>query len=159
LPATRARLAESLATAMNAAGCVLLAMALAVATGGSHGQSFHYVEPGVAACPAAAVPGAAASAPKPVPRGVPVSGRISVSCGFDQGSYTVSLSSTDPAATFAPKTFLVNFGRVVGNGAFSVTFSTPGLQSVSATVTSNMGSPAVRGQFVSLDNEYQVLPR
>ncbi len=144
---------------MKAVGSTLLAMALAVATGPGHGQSFHYVEPGVASCPAAPAPGAAASAPKPVSRGVPVPGRITVSCGFDQGSYTVTLNSTDPGATFSPKTLLVNFGRVAGSGAFSVTFSTLGPQSISTTITSNMGSPVVRGQFVSLDNEVNVVPR
>jgi len=86
-------------------------------------------------------------------------GSISVACGFDQGSYTVTLSSTDPGATFSPKTFLVNFGRVVGNGVFAVTFSTVGVQSVSTTITSNMGSPPLRGHFVSPANEFNVVSR
>ena len=130
---------------------------LAFAVGPEHGacQSFHYVEPGVASCPAAPAPTAAA--PKAVPRGVPVPGRINVACGFDQGSYTVTLNSTDPGATFAPKSFLVNFGRIVGNGAFAVTFSTVGVQRVSTTITSNMGSPAVRGYFASPVNEFNVV--
>ncbi len=80
-----------------------------------------------------------------------------MSCGFDQGSYTVSLNSTDPNATFSPKTFLVNFGRIVGSGAFTVRFSTVGVQSVSTTITSNMGSPAVRGHFASPANEFNVV--
>lgn len=81
-----------------------------------------------------------------------------MSCGFDQGSYTVTLNSTDQGATFSPKTFLVNFGRIVGKGAFTVTFSTVGVHSVSAAITSNMGSPAVRGHFASQSNEFNVVP-
>jgi hypothetical protein len=145
--------------AMGAAGVCrpLLVIALAVGTGHGHGQSFYYVEPGLASCPAAPAP--TTTAPKTVSRGVPVPGRISVSCGFEKGSYTVSLNSTDPGATFAPKTFLVNFGRLVGNGVFAVTFSAVGVQSVSPTITSNMGSPAVRGHFVSAANEFDVVNR
>ena len=134
-----------------------LLLVLALAVGSEHGacQSFHYVEPGVASCPAAPAPTTAA--PKSVPRGVPVPGRIIVACGLDQGSYTVTLHSTDPGATLAPKSFLVNFGRIVGNGAFAVTFSAVGVQRVSTTITSNMGSPAVRGYFASPDNEFKVV--
>ena len=84
-------------------------------------------------------------------------GNISVACGFDKGSYTVTLNSTDPGAAFAPKTFLVNFGRIVGNRDFAVTFSTVGVQSVSATITSNMGSPEMRGHFASSANEFNVV--
>ena len=80
-----------------------------------------------------------------------------MACGFDKGSYTVTLYSTDPGATFSPKTFLVNFGRIVGNGSFAVTFSTVGVQKVSTTITSNMGSPAVRGHFASRVNEFNVV--
>ena len=132
-------------------------LVLAFAVGTEHGfcQSFYYVEAGVAACPAAPAPTAAA--PKAVPRGVAVPGGIKVACGFDKGSYTVSLNSSDPGATFSPKTFIVNFGRVVGNGVFAVTFSTVGVQSVSTTITSNMGSPAVRGHFASPANEFNVV--
>ena len=133
----------------------LLLMAVAVAGATSHAQNFHYVELGVPACPAAPAP--ATAAPKAVVRGVAVPGRIQVSCGFDQGSYTVSLNSTDPGAAFSPKTFIVNFGRLVGNGAFAVTFSTPGVHSVTAAITSNMGSPVVRGKFVSPANEFNVV--
>ena len=57
----------------------------------------------------------------------------------------------------SPKTFLVNFGRVVGNGVFTVTFSTVGVQSVSTSITSNMGSPAVRGHFASPSNAFNVV--
>ena len=85
-----------------------------------------------------------------------MSGSLSVACGFEGGSYTVTLNSTDPGAAFSPKTFLVNFGRIVGNGVFAVTFSTVGVQSVSATITSNMGSPAVKGRFVSRASEFDV---
>jgi hypothetical protein len=134
-------------------------LVLAVAVGSAHVscQSFYYVEPGVASCPAA--PAATTAAPKAVPRGVPMSGSISVACGFDEGSYTVILNSTDPGATFSPRTFLVNFGRIVGTGVFSVTFSTVGLQSVSTTISPNMGSPAVRGHFVSSANQFEVVNR
>jgi hypothetical protein len=130
---------------------------LAFAAGTEHGacQSFTYVEPGVAACPAPPEP--ITAAPKTVPRGVAVPGRISVGCGFEQGSYTVTLNATDAGATFAPTSFLVNFGRIVGDGAFAVTFSTIGLQRVSTTITSNMGSPPVRGHFASADNEFNVV--
>jgi hypothetical protein len=88
-----------------------------------------------------------------------VPGRIHVGCGFDRGSYTVTLRSTDPGATFSPATFLVNFGRLVGQGAFAVTFSTAGVQRVSAAITSNMGSPPVQGQFFSPAGTFEVLPR
>ena len=80
-----------------------------------------------------------------------------MACGFQHGSYTVSLNSSDPGATFSPKTFLVNFGRVVGNGVFAVTFSTLGVQRVSTAITSNMGSPPVRGHFASLADEVNVV--
>ena len=86
-----------------------------------------------------------------------MSGSIRVACGFDKGSYTVTLNSTDPGATFSPKTFLVNFGSIGGNGVFSVTFSTVGVQRVSTTITSNMGSPAVRGYFASRADEFNVV--
>lgn len=133
----------------------LLVIALAVAAGTGHAQSFHYVEAGVPTCRPA--PAAITAAPNAVARGVAVPGRIHVSCGFDQGSYTVSLNSTDRGATFSPKTFVVNFGRVVGSGTFVVTFSTVGIQSVSTTITSNMGSPAVRGYFASPANHFNVV--
>lgn len=135
----------------------LLVLALATGTGHGYAQNFHYVEPGVTSCPAAPAPTTAA--PKVVPRGVAVSGSISVACGFDQGSYTVALNSTDPRATFTPRTFVVNFGRVVGSGAFSVTFVTLGVQRVSTTITSNMGSPPVRGYFASAASEFDVVNR
>lgn len=118
-------------------------------------QSLHYLEPGLASCsaPAAAV----AAAARPVTLGAAVLGRIHVACGFGQGSYTVTVNATDPGATISPKTFIVNFGRVVGDGRFSVRFSTPGTHSVSAAITSNMGSPAVPGRFVSRDNAFEVV--
>ena len=132
-------------------------LVLALAVGPEHGscQSFYYVEPGLASCPAAPAPTTAA--PKAAPRGVAVPGGISVACGFDKGSYTVTLNSTDPGATFSPSAFLVNFGRIVGNGVFTVTFSTVGVQSVSTAITSNMGSPPVRGHFASPANEFNVV--
>ena len=139
---------------MGAVFRALLVLAIAVGSEPVLAQTFYYVEPGVAACPA---PPATIAAPKAVQRGVPLSGSISVACGFSEGSYTVTLGSTDPGATFSPKTFLVNFGRIVGNGVFAVTFSTVGVQSVSATITSNMGSPAVRGHFASPANEFNVV--
>ncbi len=140
---------------MSAVGRAGLVLALALAS--EHGlcQSFYYVEPGVAACPVAPV--ASTAAASVVARGVAVPGSIRVACGFDQGSYTVTLNSTDAKATFSPKTFVVNFGRVVGKGVFTTTFSTVGVQSVSATITSNMGSPAVQGQFVSADDRFNVV--
>ena len=133
----------------------LLVLAFAIGSEPCCGQNFYYVEPGVASCPAAPAPTAAA--PNVVPRGVPMSGSISVACGFDEGSYTVILNSTDPAATFSPKSFIVNFGRIVGSGVFSVTFSTVGVQRVSTTITSNMGSPAVRGHFASAASAFNVV--
>jgi hypothetical protein len=140
---------------MSAVCRALLLFALVVGARQGACQNFVYVEPGIASCPAA--PASAAAAAKTVQRGVPVSGSISVTCGFDQGSYTVTLNSTDPGATFSPKSFLVNFGRIVGKGAFTVTFSTVGVQSVSTAITSNMGSPAVRGYFASSANEFKVV--
>lgn len=140
---------------MRHSGATLLVIAMGLSATPGHGQSFYYVEPGVAGCPT--VPAPTTAAPKAVSRGVAVPGRIHVSCGFDQGSYTVMLNSTDPGATFSPKTFVVNFGRVVGNGVFAVTFSTVGVQSVSTVITSNMGSPVVRGQFVSPTHAFNVV--
>jgi hypothetical protein len=134
-----------------------VALVLATGAGSSFGQTFIYVDAGLASCPAAPAP--ATGAPKRIAIGVSAPGRINVSCGFDQGSYTVTLSSSDAAATFSPKTFLVNFGRVVGNGTFAVTFSTAGVQSVSASITSNMGSPAVLGHFASSANQFNVVSR
>ena len=140
---------------MNA-GCKAL-LVLGLAVGAQHGacQRFVYVEPGLASCPAAPAPTTAAA--KTAPLGVAVPGGISVACGFDKGSYTVTLDSTDPGATFSPKSFLVNFGRIVGNGVFTVTFSTVGVQKVSTAITSNMGSPAVRGHFASAANQFNVV--
>lgn len=132
----------------------LLALAVSAQPGVCQGVLV-YVEPGLASCPAPPV--AASASAKTVQRGAPVAGSIRVSCGLDQGSYTVSLNSTDPDAAFSPKTFLVNFGRVAGNGVYAVRFSTLGLQGVSATITSNMGSPAVRGQFVSTASGFNVV--
>ena len=142
---------------MNPVCRTLLVFGLAVVGVPGHGQTFTYVEAGVDSCPVPPVPTSAA--PKAISRGIAVPGRIHVRCGFDQGSYTVTLNSTDPGAAFSPKTFLVNFGRVVGNGAFAVTFSTVGIQSVSTTITSNMGSPAVKGSFVSPSNEFNIVNR
>jgi hypothetical protein len=142
---------------MRAVGRTLLVIGLAVVAEHGHGQNFYYVEPGVASCPA--VPAPTNAAPKTVARGVAVPGRIHVACGFGQGSYTVTLNSTDPGATFAPKTFLVNFGRIVGAGVFAVTFSTVGVQRVSTAITSNMGSPAVRGHFTSPADAFDVVGR
>ena len=133
----------------------LLVLAFAVGSEQVACQSFYYVEPGVASCPAAPVPTTAA--PRAVTRGVPMSGSISVACGFERGSYTVTLNSTDPGATFSPKTFLVNFGRIVGTGAFAVRFSTLGVQGVSTTITPNMGSPAVEGHFASPVSEFNIV--
>ena len=133
----------------------LLVLAFALGSERAFCQSFYYVEPGVAACPAAPAPTTAA--PRAVTRGVPMSGRISVACGFERGSYTVTLNSSDSGATFSPKTFLVNFGRMVGKGVFAVTFSTVGVQSVSTTITSNMGSPSVSGYFASPASEFNIV--
>jgi hypothetical protein len=140
---------------MSAVCRALLVLAFAIGSERVSSQSFYYVEPGVVTCPAAPAPTTAAA--KAVPRGVPMSGSISVACGFDKGSYTVTLNSTDAGATFSPKTFVVNFGRIVGNGVFAVTFWTLGVQSVSTTITSNMGSPAARGHFASPANEFNVV--
>ena len=139
---------------MNGLCRTLFLFALAVGTQQGACQSLVYTEPGIASCPVVPVVDAAAKA---VQRGAPVPGNIRVTCGFDKGSYTVSLNSSDPDATFSPKTFLVNFGRIVGNGAYTVRFSTVGLHSVSATITSNMGSPAVRGHFASAGSGFNVV--
>ena len=119
------------------------------------GQSFIYVEAGLAGCPTAPV--ATSAAPKEVLRGTAQSGLIQVNCGFKQGSYTVSLNASDPDARISPKTFIVNFGRVMGSGSFTVTFANAGVHTVSATITSNMGSPAVDGRFVSSASTFKVV--
>ena len=85
-----------------------------------------------------------------------MSGSILWPVGSTKGP-TPYLELTDPSATFSPKTFLVNFGSIGGNGVFSVTFSTVGVQRVSTTITSNMGSPAVPGYFASPANEFNVV--
>jgi len=139
---------------MNAVVRTVCGLAVAAGAGAAVGQSFHYVEPGVARCPAAPT----AAAARTVKLGAAVSGSINVSCGFENGSYTVTLNSSDSGATFSPKTFVVNFGRVVGNGAFAVTFSTPGVHSIAATITSNMGSSAVQGSFASAVSAFSVVP-
>ena len=133
----------------------LLVLAFAVGSERASCQNLYYVEPGFASCPAAPAPTTAA--PRAVTRGVPMSGSINVACGFEAGSYTVTLNSTDPGATFSPKTFLINFGRIVGKGVYAVTFSTVGVQSVSTTITSNMGSPPVRGHFASSASEFNIV--
>ncbi len=142
---------------MRACGGVAIAMALTVAAPAGQGPTLHDVEPGVASCPEPAEPDTTAA--KPVPPGVALRGRLHVRCGFGAGSYTVTLVSTDPGATFAPKTFLVNFGRIAGDGGFLVTFSNPGVHAVSASITANMGSPAVPGRFASADNRFEVVTR
>lgn len=141
--------------AMSAVCRRLLMLVLAVGSETSFCQNFYYVEPGIASCPAAPEP--TTPVPKTVPRGVPIPGNINVACGFVDGSYTVRLTSTDPSATFSPATFLVNFGRIVGSGVFNVTFSTVGVQRISTTITSNMGSPVVRGHFASAVSEFNVV--
>ena len=133
----------------------LPALALAVGAASVSAQTFHYVDPGIAACPAAPAPSTAA--PKAVRRGVAVAGSLRVTCGLDEGSYTVTLSSTDPGAKFSPKSFVVNFGRISGNGAFTVTFATVGVQRVSTAITSNMGSPPARGRFASAADAVDVV--
>jgi hypothetical protein len=117
-------------------------------------QNFFYVEPGNPACPV--VPPPAPAYPKVVKSGVAIPGSISVRCGFDKGSYTVTLNASDPMAAFSPKSFLVNFGSISGPARFTVTFATAGTHTVSATITSNMGSPAVPGSFSSVTNEFAV---
>ena len=144
---------------MTAVRSTLLMLALAAAAPQASSQHFQYVEPGLASCPAVPVPPPVpdTAAAKRVLLGAPVPGSLKVACGFEHGSYTVSFNSTDPGATFVPRTFLVNFGRIVGNGGFTVRFSTAGVQRVTATITSNMGSPAAQGQFLSPANDFNVV--
>jgi hypothetical protein len=141
------------AAALHATARAAVVLALTAGAGPAAGQALVYIEPGVNGCPALPAP----TAPKTVLRGTAVPGSISVRCGFDKGSYTVTLNTTDPAATISPKTFLVNFGSVSGRGTFTVTFATPGLQAVTASITSNMGSPAVGGRFESASREFTVV--
>ena len=128
-------------------------LALAACSTHAVGQNFYYLEPGLASCPQ--------PEPKITARtleiGKTTSGKVIVQCGFEAGSYTVILNSSDPDAIFSPKTFIINFGRVVGTAAFTVSFSTVGVQSVSTVISSNMGSPPVRGQFVSPNNAFNVV--
>ena len=135
----------------------LVWLLLALGHSPSAGQDLYYVEPGAASCPR--VPEPHAARPKNVALGTPVRGRINVDCGFADGSYTVTLSATDPGAVFAPRAFHVNFGQIIGDGAYDVTFATVGNHSVTASVTSNMGSPAVRGHFVGPDTAFNVVKR
>jgi hypothetical protein len=121
----------------------------------SQAQSLTYIEPENSRCPTSVSP--ASAQPKTVRAGVPVVGSIKVSCGFSEGSYTVSLGATDSEAVFLPKTFLVNFGRLVGPGKFTVKFETAGEQTIFATITSNMGSPVLRGKFSSDSSFFNVV--
>jgi hypothetical protein len=134
---------------------ILGTTALAIWGGQIFGQTFVYVEPNNPACPVFSTP--PQWTPKTVKSGVAVLGSIRVSCSFTEGSYTVMLSSTDPNATFSPKSFLVNFGNLSGSGAFSAKFATAGEQTIFATVTSNMGSPVLLGKFISANNVINVL--
>jgi hypothetical protein len=118
-------------------------------------QNFVYVEPNNPSCPTLGSP--TASIPKAIKLNAAGMGDIRVSCGFTEGSYTVTLSATDPNATFSPKTFLVNFGSMAGSGRFSVKFTTLGEQTISATITSNMGSPVLMGKFASANNVVNVV--
>ena len=120
----------------------------------SFGQNFFYVEPGNPACPVVSAP--APASPKMIKSGVAISGSISVGCGFDKGSYTITLNASDPMAVFSPKSFLVNFGSISGPTSFTVSFATVGNHSISATISSNMGSPVVLGHFGSFTNEFAV---
>ena len=133
-----------------------LALALSLGAGPGASQTLQYIEAGVAGCPAEP---AAAAPPRQLAAGMSVTGRLRVSCGLDQGSYTVTLGSTDPGVTVVPRTMLVNFGRVVGNGSFVVTFATPGVQRLTAAITANMGSPPVHGRFVGAGLEFDVVAR
>lgn len=132
-------------------------IALAVCCEQALAQKLVYHEPGNPQCPAIVQP--TPNAPKTVKRGVSITGSVSVRCGFNHGSYTVILSSTDPQASFSPKTFLVNFGSLAGSGAFAVKFATSGQQTISASITSNMGSPMVPGRFSSFTNVVNVVQR
>jgi hypothetical protein len=118
-------------------------------------QNFFYVEPGNPTCPAVSPP--VPASPKVVKSGVAIAGSISVRCGFDKGSYTVNLNASDPMAAFSPKSFLVNFGSISGPAKFTVIFATVGNHSISAAITSNMGSPVVTGRFSSATNEFAVV--
>jgi hypothetical protein len=111
---------------MSAILRILVLLACAIGTVPGFCQSLYYVESGNAACPVRSAP--TAVAPTKVRIGASVSGSISVSCGFGGGSYTVTLNSTDPGAKFSPKSFLVNFGSISGDGVFTVTFATAGVQ-------------------------------
>ncbi len=142
---------------MHAVRRLPVLLAFAAGCGNGFCQSFMYVEPANTACPAAPVP--TAEAPKTVPGGTPLPGSIHVGCGFDKGSYTVTLSSTDERARFLPRTFLVNFGSIVGDNSFTVTFATLGVHAVSAVITANMGSPALAGRFFSAANTFNVVAR
>jgi hypothetical protein len=132
-------------------------LVLALVAWYEHGlaQTFVYVEPNNPACPVVAAPPLAV--PKLVKSGALVSGALRVSCGFTEGSYTVTLSASDPNATFSPKTFLVNFGSLSGSATFAVKFATVGEQTIFATITSNMGSPVLLGKFTSFTNVVNVV--
>jgi hypothetical protein len=153
IPASRTSLSKVFD--MNLIFQKLLLLVFLIGSQQSFGQNFIYVEPGNPACPV--VSQSAAAPPTVVKRGAAFNGSISVGCGFDKGSYTVTLNATDPLATFAPKSFLVNFGSISGLAAFTVTFATIGIHSISATISSNMGSPAVPGSFSSLTSEFSVV--
>lgn len=139
---------------VNSALRTVTLLACAAAAGPVWGQSLRYVEPNNAACPVRAV--SSAAAPKKVKVGAAVPGTLSVTCGFEQGSYTVTLYATDPGATFTPKSLLVNFGSIAAGGRFNVRFATPGVHTLSAVITSNMGSPAVVGRFEGLAHRFDV---
>lgn len=147
-----------------------LALTLALGAGAARGQCpsaqdaagpqgpliVSYAEPGLAGCQP--MPATVPTAARSLRLGVAVPGRIAIGCGLDQGSYTVTLRSSGGEATFAPPAFIVNFGRVVGSGAFTATFSTPGVHHVIGSITPNMGSPVVRGQFAAAPRQVCASP-
>jgi hypothetical protein len=132
-------------------------VAMAAWCGHGMAQTFVYVEANNPSCPVPVPVAVLQAAPKTVKSSVSVPGAIRVACSFREGSYTVTLSSTDPSATFSPKTFLVNFGTLSGSGAFSIKFATLGEQTIFATITSNMGSPPLFGKFISSNNIVNVV--
>jgi hypothetical protein len=130
-------------------------LVLLVGSQHSLGQNFFYVEPGNPACPVVSPP--APTTPKTVKSGLAIPGSVSVGCGLDKGSYTVNLNASDPMAAFSPKSFVVNFGRISGPTKFTLVFASVGTHTISTSITSNMGSPAVPGRFSSVTNEFAVV--
>jgi hypothetical protein len=93
--------------------------------------------------------------PIEIATGSEATGRVTVLCGLNTGTYTITVSSTDPSAIITPNSFTITNG--VGGGPYTVRFQTLGAQSMSATIVANAGSPAAVGLLDSSRTTFNVV--